>query len=302
MLVSVIIPYFNRPEKLERCIDSIHAQTYSQVEIIVIDDCSDSFSAALKLNIVYYRNSENIGPGGSRNKGMELAKGAYVAFLDCDDYWHPEFLQKCLETFKESDDDTAMVYTNTLSVDGDQATPKRDKAVVVRTILPTIFSKGRYWATSSCLWNSEIIKNSIWLNTRCWEDYAFDTSVALVSNKIAHVNENLVYYDVSGDDKLSKQVGDGSVLEKTKSVLAIARSITDSKMISSESVNGLTKHVLNSLILQKKYRIANNEIRSNSLESIKILKGNTMLCYLSLVLKLSERISLYLLRKFRRQL
>ena len=301
-MVSVIIPYYNRPEKLRRCLASISKQTYAHIEVIVVDDCSDGFPENLKTGIRYHRNTKNLGPGGSRNAGMGLINGALVAFLDCDDYWHPEFLQKCIDVFRKEDSDTAMVYANTLSVSGEKLAPKREIVGSANSILPTIFSKERYWATSSCLWNAEVIKNCNWLPTRCWEDYAFDASVALVSNKIAHVNENLVYYDSTGDDKLSKQAGDQSVLEKSKSVLAISKTLQDAGFIDEQTLNGLAKQVLNSLILQQKYDITSPELRLNNLEALGILKGTRLVGFVKRVLKLPKKISLYLLRKLRRQL
>ncbi len=91
-LVSVIIPFYNNIEELKNAIDSVLIQTYKIYEIIIIDDCSSVSLDQLKLylinkNIKYFRNNSNKGPGYSRNKGIEMSNGEYLAFLDSDDTW-----------------------------------------------------------------------------------------------------------------------------------------------------------------------------------------------------------------------
>lgn len=93
MKISVIIPVFNAESFLERCLNSVLSQTLSDIEVICFDDCStdDSFKIlndyAQKDNrLKCFRNEENIGQGLTRNKGLDIACGEYVAFVDCDDW------------------------------------------------------------------------------------------------------------------------------------------------------------------------------------------------------------------------
>lgn len=96
--VSVIIPTYNRREYVQEAIDSALAQTFTDYEIIVIDDGStDGTSEALQArygNRIHYEWQENQGESVARNRGIELARGEYIAFLDSDDLWHPEKLAK----------------------------------------------------------------------------------------------------------------------------------------------------------------------------------------------------------------
>lgn len=97
--VSVIIPTANRPELLPRAIASVQNQTFQDFEIIVVDD-GQKVSAEptiTRLNdprIRYIRNERSRGGGATRNRGAELAKGEYLAFLDDDDEWFPSKLEK----------------------------------------------------------------------------------------------------------------------------------------------------------------------------------------------------------------
>lgn len=90
-LVSVIIPTFNRSELVVKAIDSVLNQTYPNIEVIVIDDCStDNTISVLEKygnKIRYHRNDVNSYVGFTRNYGVSLAKGEYIAFLDSDDCW-----------------------------------------------------------------------------------------------------------------------------------------------------------------------------------------------------------------------
>lgn len=92
-LVSVIIPFFNRIEVTHRAVSSIFAQTYSNIEIIVVNDAStedDSILVRLfstSTNLTYIKLHKNVGPGEARNLGISSAKGEYIAFLDSDDTW-----------------------------------------------------------------------------------------------------------------------------------------------------------------------------------------------------------------------
>jgi glycosyltransferase involved in cell wall biosynthesis len=90
MCVSIILPTYNRAQLICEAIDSILNQTYQDFQIIVVDDGStDNTAEVLKSYIpkIRYIQQENKGPGDARNRGIEDAKGKYIAFLDSDDIW-----------------------------------------------------------------------------------------------------------------------------------------------------------------------------------------------------------------------
>lgn len=101
-IVSVIIPTYNRASFITKAIDSVLEQTFNDFEIIVIDDGStDQTKEKLKpyQNKIIYRYQENQGIAKARNQGLEIAQGDYIAFLDSDDFWKPEKIQKQIEFF-----------------------------------------------------------------------------------------------------------------------------------------------------------------------------------------------------------
>ena len=110
-LVSCVIPSYKRAETLRRAINSVLAQTYSHIEVIVVDDniANDEFSKALHSVLNEYKGDDrvrlvtqpqHINGAEARNAGIRAAQGEYIAFLDDDDEWLPEKTEKqvaCLE-------------------------------------------------------------------------------------------------------------------------------------------------------------------------------------------------------------
>lgn len=104
-LVSVIIPTYNRPLLLKRAISSVLNQSYQDLEIIVVDDCShediNKIITDLKSEkITCIRHTKNMGGAVARNTGIKNARGTYIAFLDDDDEWLPEKLERQVDILK----------------------------------------------------------------------------------------------------------------------------------------------------------------------------------------------------------
>ena len=104
--VSVIIPTYNRARKLLRAISSVLYQTFTDCEVIVVDDGSDDGTAdCLKPvmgHIKYIRHPDNMGVSAARNRGIRASRYPFVAFLDSDDYWLPKKLSTQMAFFKRN--------------------------------------------------------------------------------------------------------------------------------------------------------------------------------------------------------
>lgn len=108
ILVSVVIPAYNCANFISLALDSVLAQDVP-MEIIVINDCSrDNLDEVMVSyqqypQIRYLKNEKNLGVAETRNKGVRMAQGEYVAFLDADDYWEKDKLKKQLQRIRETD-------------------------------------------------------------------------------------------------------------------------------------------------------------------------------------------------------
>lgn len=115
LLISVIIPTHNRKLLLKNAIDSVLNQTYQKFEIIIVDDCSTDgtkdYVLSLKdARIKYFRNEKNLYAAASRNVGIKNSNGEFIAFLDDDDEWFPQKLEKQIPIFKN--EKVGLVYSS----------------------------------------------------------------------------------------------------------------------------------------------------------------------------------------------
>lgn len=115
-LVSIIIPTYNRAELLLQAIASAQAQTWSNTQIIVVDDGStdDTREKAEKISGIEYVYQHNAGQAAARNAGLMHAEGEFICSLDSDDLWHPEFLTRCVNGIKRLNADIG--FANWISV------------------------------------------------------------------------------------------------------------------------------------------------------------------------------------------
>lgn len=108
MKFSVVIPLFNKEQYVERCLKSIQAQTYQNFEIIVIDDGSTDHGAqrvrALGVSNLRLISQPNGGVSKARNHGIKKANGEWIAFIDADDYWKPDFLLEMINLIEKFPD------------------------------------------------------------------------------------------------------------------------------------------------------------------------------------------------------
>lgn len=116
-IVSIITPVYNAEKFLSETIQSVLIQTYKSFEYLLIDDCSSDNSAAIikefadkDARVKYIKLPENSGAAVARNTGLENAQGRFVAFIDSDDVWYPEKLQKQLDFMTKGN--KGFTYTN----------------------------------------------------------------------------------------------------------------------------------------------------------------------------------------------
>ena len=112
--ISVIMPSYNAASFVEEAVNCVMNQTYADVELIVIDDGSSDSSVEILQQLVNQYSSRitllfqgHMGPYPARNLGIKQAQGEYIAFLDADDYWSPDALEKLVTAINENQADIA---------------------------------------------------------------------------------------------------------------------------------------------------------------------------------------------------
>lgn len=157
--VSIIIPTFNRRDYITIALDSVRVQTYKDYEIIIIDDgSSDDTKEVLKpyQENVRYFYQDNRGIPATRNKGIREAKGDFIAFLDSDDHWLPEKLERQIECFSKHPH-YGMVATRCLCTTPEGKFLKKNRPGKSGWILTDLF-KANFIRTSSAMIKKECLE------------------------------------------------------------------------------------------------------------------------------------------------
>ena len=152
--ISAIIPAYNGVARyLEQAIHSVLAQTYRDIELIVVDDASTDDTARLVQRFPtarYFRRAKNGGQAAARNDGARLAKGEFLAFLDQDDLWEPTFLQEILAVLS-SHPHAAVVHADGYQVGERNEILEYDAAMKHTASITQLLRGGHDVATSGSL-------------------------------------------------------------------------------------------------------------------------------------------------------
>ncbi len=244
--VTVVIPHFNRPKQLQRAIESVVNQDYKgKVEIIVVDDASTAFDPdklKFKEHFKLVHNSTNQGPGYSRNVGLKLAKGNYIAFLDCDDYWKSNFLNETLGLF--TDDKLPFTFSTAEVHVNNQVKETRPKVwKSYENIIDSLFINGRPWGTGGLIWNRNIlVEIGGYSNYRIWEDYELELRAAIFNNKTKGT-ENITWVIDRGNHERIQRYN-----EKAKAFIKICQIILKSEFRNNQSLRFQISKKINQLI------------------------------------------------------
>lgn len=201
-LVSVITPVYNVEKYIDRTLGSVFAQTYKNIEIVLVDDQSKDRSAEIikkyqenHPEIVYYLQPENKGAGYARNKALELAIGQYVAFLDADDMWKPEKIEKQVRLLKEKKG--GFCFTAIEMIDGDDKVIKGKRKV--KEQIDYNFLLSNTMIPTSGVIVDRCIKGDFRMHLRRGgQDYATWLRLLRDGSKAYGIDEALVGYRVDG--------------------------------------------------------------------------------------------------------
>lgn len=194
---SIIIPAFNVEKYIGKCINSILKQTFTDFEIIVIDDNStdDTVKIVEQYNderICLIKNHRRKFAGGARNRGIRAAKGEYIVFLDSDDcFYNESVLEKLCETIKDEEPD--VVYTGVKIIGAKNVTivPTMEKATANYKL-----GEDLYYIEASKCWNRKFLKgnNIFYPEARFYEDVIFNCKAIMKVKKIKTASFPLYIY------------------------------------------------------------------------------------------------------------
>ena len=210
-LISVIIPYYKKKEYITSSINSVLNQTYKNLEIIIIyDDLNKEDLNLLKKikkkdkRIKIYINKKNLGAGRSRNKGVKLSKGIFVAFLDSDDLWKKNKLKKQIFFMKKNGINASHTSYTIINSNNKIIGSRNAKDMSYKLLL-----KSCDIGLSTVVLKKEIITSKIkFANIKTKEDYVLWLKITVNNNKIFALKDNLTKWrkleDSLSSSKLQK--------------------------------------------------------------------------------------------------
>ena len=209
-LVSIIVPFYNAENYIKETIGSVLAQTYQQFEIIIINDGSTDNSYSIIKTImddrIHLVEHENQGVSFSRNKGIAMAKGEFIVFLDADDLLHPSFLEKRI--FRLSKSAAIACASNVILVDGKGNKIEENKNYFAANKSSQIleFKDEIITCPSSYLFKTEFLKKhkiTFNKNLQSSADKFFLLEV-LKHGEIELINESPMYYRILNESMSHK--------------------------------------------------------------------------------------------------
>ena len=243
--VSIILPIHNAAPYLARCLDAVILQTFKDMEIICVDDGSTDESADIirryqardpRIRLI---SGEHHGAGAARNLGLAQARGEYVLFLDADDFFEINLIEKLYAQSLKTNAD--VTFCGFHLFDDVSCEVKKIDWDINRDLLPqqNVFSlkKGKaelLVLISSVVWNQLyrrdfLLKNKLkFQNIKSFNDVLFGKAALLLADRISYVNEKLIYYRINNENSLSHHQ---SILDAIRAIYALNHFLTDKKLL-----------------------------------------------------------------------
>jgi glycosyltransferase involved in cell wall biosynthesis len=209
-LISVIIPVYNVEKYLYRCIDSVLTQSYTNLEIILIDDgspdkcpeiCDKYAKKDSRIQVIHQHNK---GPSSARNAGLNIMSGQYVTFLDSDDFWHSDFLKILYsECISNSCDITECEYIHGTQSEFPPIPIDYSFQLYQKNIFILYKAKTITWG--------KLYKSNLWSDIRFpigkyYEDDFTTWKLYYKARQIALINIPLYYYFINQNSTMQKNI------------------------------------------------------------------------------------------------
>jgi teichuronic acid biosynthesis glycosyltransferase TuaG len=270
-LVSVVIPTFNHAPLLKRALDSVVAQTYSDWEAIVVNNFSTDETIDVvnsfkddRIKLVNFKNNGII--ASSRNRGIKLAQGKFVAFLDSDDNWYPNKLEKCIDHAMHG---ATLVCHGEMWINSDLSTREVMYGPVSRADYQSLLFRGNCISTSTTFIETELLRS---VN-------GFDESAEIITAedydlwmRLAATQPTTVF--------IPEILGEFHRLSNSASS-AVLRNLSSEKAVLRKHFTEQSASVLNRLRQRHRFAIADygaaRQLTSQPIQALKLFAGSIRL-------------------------
>lgn len=262
--VSIIVPVYNEEKYLNKCLNSLVNQTLKDIEIIVINDGSKDSSLDIMKKFEHIHkdkviviDSKNEGAGAARNKGLDIATGEFIKFVDADDYLELDIIEKMYTLAKENN--VKLVRGNHKTILGpikmmdicSWSGIKKSKIVNVR-------KNKNYIITETSGFGNKLISKDLFNNLRFpehskWEDLAIMPLIIADAKKIYHMHESVYNYRVNMNTTIS------DFIKKRANILDIISCLEtlENHMRSRNLLNQYKNEIESLYILHTLFRVEN---------------------------------------------
>ena len=207
-LVSIIVPVYNTEKYIERCVSSLRSQTYTNIEIILVDDGSTDASPALcdkyaqsdsRIKSIHKKNG---GVSSARNLGFENCSGDYISYVDSDDYVHPQFIEILYKGCRDSKSNISQCNSRFVKQNkkmGKQFVSSNNPIEIITwdtAVVRCVKGKYKLSYNISCtkMFSRELIQHIRYADMVNAEDVRFCHEAFFASDKVAIINLTLYYY------------------------------------------------------------------------------------------------------------
>lgn len=296
--VSVIIPVYNTKKYLRKCVDSVLAQTYDNLEIILVNDGSTDDSGALcdeiakGFNNIMVIHKENGGLSDARNVGIAVATGEYTCFLDSDDWMDEDCIEEALNEINSSNADVVVWGYHTDFYD------ENERVTSSRDVIPTQFRStdgidenmdvdkliglcGYAW---NKLYKTEIIKNIEFAKgISLVEDILFNAEVMTENVKVSFINKAFIHYIQRKRETLGTKYYPDYLELKIMAIKA------DEKILNCwKAPKEILDRFVNSMYLSVSWSMLTNLLKSNASKKEKANKIKELINNKEIISKISK--------------
>ena len=213
-LLSVIVPVYNVSKYIHKCVDSILVQSYSNLEIILVDDgspdecpkiCDEYASKDKRVQVIHKTNG---GLSSARNAGLEIAVGEYIGFVDSDDWIEPSMYEKMITFIEQNECDMAGCEVNIIYGTHSNIIGKSEDEILTgkEALIRYLDTYYRYRMPNPAVW-SKLYKKEFWKENRfpegkIHEDYLLTCMAFNEASKVAFIHEGLYNHLADNPDSI----------------------------------------------------------------------------------------------------